>query len=94
MIAALIVAVLALSMAVAYEAYMRRQDLRIYRSLLVDEGVKRAIVTRQLQHHAIALEAATANTEAALMFLTWRLACRGVLNGDDAPVDSSATTIN
>jgi hypothetical protein len=98
--AILAIVVVMLATALGYEAYMRRQDLRVFRSLLAEESADRIASVRQLdatagalinrlQLHAISVEKTIADTQCALMWTAWRLAERGVLDGDDVPGDDT-----
>jgi hypothetical protein len=86
------IAVGVLAVALACERYCRQRDFRIYRGLLADEGAHLRILIRQLQHHAIGVEAAVAETRSALMYLTWRLAQRGLVDATDAPDTTNDVT--
>jgi hypothetical protein len=87
MITLLAFAVLVLGLALGYETYRRKQDIRIYRGFLADESAERIRLIRQLQHNEAAAEEAIVNTQTALMYLAWRLTENGTLDEDDAPAD-------
>jgi hypothetical protein len=98
----LAIAVAALAAALAYEAYQRRLEKRIYRGLLAEESAQRIAMDRRIdgtaahligrrQRHAEALEQTIADTQCALMWTAWRLSEAGVLTEADAPANDVET---
>jgi hypothetical protein len=85
----IIVALVALAWCLAYERDRRKQDGRIFRSLLAEESAQRIFTERQMQRHAVSLERQIIDTQTALMFVAWRLTENGVLDPSDAPADDS-----